>query len=303
MTEEQPDAPRLCVAIPYFSNLEYLEAALRSLIAQSDPQWTGIVVDDASPEFGAEKMVATLGDGRVRYVRNEKTLGVAANFNRCLEIGAAEAEIVTVFHADDLLEPGYVAAIRTAHRLFPKATCVAPRVTVVDERGMPTRTLGDSVKSRLWPRKLPMTLVGDDGLAKLMHGLFFYCPSVSYRVDLLPEPRFDERWKQVMDLDLYARMLLEGGSIALVPDRVYRYRRHSATMTAQNSRSLVRLEEEMAVCREVAASARSKGWQRSARAARLRLTARLNGLMEAARLVAERQLTSARRAAGLATGR
>jgi len=303
MTDEPLGAPRLCLTIPFFCNLDYLQVALRSLIGQSDPQWTAIVVDDASPEGGAEAAVAALGDVRVRYVRNEKNLGVAANFNRCLDLGAAEAEIVTVFHADDMLEPGYVATIRAAHRMVPTATCVAPRVTVVDERGMPSRTLGDSVKRLLWPRHLPTTLVGDDGLARLMHGLFFYCPSVSYRVDLLPEPRFDDRWQQVMDLDLYARVLLDAGSIVLVPDRVYRYRRHGATMTAQNSRSLVRLEEEVAVCREVSAAARNKGWARSARAALLRLTVRLNGLLEAARLAANRQPTPARHAARQATTR
>lgn len=303
MTGASPDAPRICLAIPYFSNLDYLDVALRSLAVQSDPQWTAIVVDDASPNGGAEELVAALGDERVRYVRNEKNLGVAGNFNRCLELGAAQAEIVTVFHADDVLERGYVAAVRSVHRLFPSATCVAPRVTVVDRHGKPTRTLGDSVKSLLWPRELPTTLVGDHGLARLMHGLFFYCPSVSYRVDLLPELRFDDRWQQVMDLDLYARVLLDGGSVVLVADRVYRYRRHAATMTVQNSRSLVRLEEEVAVCREVAAEARNRGWMRSARAAQLRITVRLNGLLEAGRLAAGRQPSSARSAARQATAR
>ena len=62
------------------------------------------------------------------------------------------------------------------------------------------------MKRALWPRKFPATLAGDQGLARLMRGLFFYCPSVSYRVDLLPELRFDPRWRQVMDLDLYARI-------------------------------------------------------------------------------------------------
>ena len=204
MTEESPDAPRICVAIPFFSNVEYLGLALRSLVAQSDPQWTAIVVDDASAEVDAADVVAVLGEPRIRYVRNERNLGVAANFNRCLELASADAEIVTVFHADDELEPGYVAAVRAAHRSFPRASCVAPRVTVVDGHGSPTRTLADSVKFMLWPRKLPTTLEGDWGLARLMRGLFFYCPSVSYRVDRLPEPRFDERWQQVMDLDLYA---------------------------------------------------------------------------------------------------
>ena len=289
MTGESPDELRICLALPFFSNLEYLGEALRSLVAQTDTKWTAIVVDDASPEAGAEDAVAALDDRRVRYVRNERNLGISANFNRCLELGAAEGEIVAVFHADDVLEPGYVAAVRSAHHRFPTASCAAPRATVIGSNGQPTHTLADLVKRVLWPRVLPATLVGDYGLARLMHGLFFYCPAVSYRVDLLPELRFDAHWRQVMDLDLYARVLLEGGTIVFVPEPVYRYRRHGATMTVQNSRSLVRLDEEIAICREVAAAARAKGWRHSARAARLRLTVRLNGLLEAARLLAHGQ--------------
>ena len=284
MTAESPAVLRICIAIPFFSNLEYLRTALRSLVAQTDPHWTAIVVDDASPERGADAVVAALDDLRVRYVRNERNLGISANFNHCLELGGAEADIVTVFHADDELERGYVAAVVEAHRSSPDAACVAPKVMVVGASGQPVRTLGDTVKQIMWPRRLPSTLAGDNGLARLMHGLFFYTPSVSYRVELLPDVRFDERWRQVMDLDFYARVLLEGGSIAFVPDRVYRYRRHEATMTAQNSRSLVRLDEEVAISREVERTARDKGWSRSARAARLRLTVRLNGVLEALRL-------------------
>jgi glycosyltransferase involved in cell wall biosynthesis len=302
MTDASSVAPSISVAIPFFSNVVYLDLALRSLVAQTDPDWTAVIVDDASTEVGAAEVVVNLGDPRVRYLRNERNLGVAANFNRCLEV-AGDADVVVVLHADDELEPGYIAAMREAHTTFPMATCVAPRVTVVDANGVPTRTLADSVKAALWPRTLPATSVGDTGLSRLMRGLFFYCPSVSYRVALLPELRFDERWQQVMDLDLYARILLSGGSIALVPDRVYRYRRHGDTMTAQNSRSLVRLAEEVSVSREVAAAAGEKGWRRSARAAQLRLTVRLNGVLEAGRLTAHRDLRAAATASRAALGR
>ena len=293
MTAAPSDALAVCVAIPFFSNLDYLGVALQSLVDQTDAVWTAVVVDDDSPEVGAEEVVAALGDSRIRYVRNERNLGVAANFNRCLELAAAEAEIVVVFHADDQLEPGYVATIRAAHLASPTATCVAPQVTVIDSAGRRTRTLADSVKHALWPSELPTTLAGDRGLARLMRGLFFYCPSVSYRVSLLPELQFDDRWQQVMDLDFYSRILLGGGSIALIPDLAYRYRRHKDTMTAQNSRSLVRLGEEVAVSREVAVEARRRGWKRSTRAARLRPTVRLNGMLEAARLLAHGELRTA----------
>jgi glycosyltransferase involved in cell wall biosynthesis len=303
MTDAPAAAPSVSVAIPFYSNVGYLDRALRSLIAQTDPDWTAVVVDDASTEAGAEELVAALGDPRVRYLRNERNLGVAGNFNKCLDVGGVHADVVTVLHADDELEPGYITAVRRAHTAFPRATCVAPRVTVVDATGTPTHTLPDSVKSMLWPRALPTTLVGDAGLARVMRGLFFYCPSVSYRAALLPQVRFDERWQQVMDLDLYARILLGEGSIALIPDRVYRYRRHPGTMTAQNSRSLVRLAEEVSVSRDVAVSAREKGWTRSARAARLRLTVRLNGLLEAGKLLARRDMRAAATAFRAALGR
>jgi glycosyltransferase involved in cell wall biosynthesis len=268
--------PRICITIPFYANLSYLEAALDSLTAQTDAEWTAVVVDDASAELAARQLVVALGDDRIGYVRNASNLGIAANFNRCLEVGGEAGEIVAIFHADDVLEPGYVAAIRSAHQRFPTAACVAPRVTVMDSDGRPTHTLADSVKRLLWPRRLPFVLEGDRGLARLMHGQFFYCPAVSYRIDLLPALRFDERWRQVMDLDLYARVLLAGGSIALVPERVYRYRRHNAAASAHHSKSSIRATEENTVLREIVAVARRQRWSRTARAGRLRVTVRLN---------------------------
>lgn len=268
--------PSICITIPFHDNLAFLEAALRSLESQTDADWTAIVVDDASAERGVRQRVGLLGDDRIQYVRNESNLGIAANFDRCLELGRQVAEVVAIFHADDELEPGYVDAIRSAHRTFPRAACVAPRATVIGADGRPTRTLTDSVKRLLWPRHLPFVLEGDRGLARLMHGQFFYCPAVSYRVDLLPALRFDARWRQVMDLDLYARVLLAGGSIALVPDRVYRYRRHAGAASADNLRSSVRTTEENGLVGEIVDEARRRCWRRSVGAGRLRVTVRFN---------------------------
>jgi glycosyltransferase involved in cell wall biosynthesis len=303
MTAEPPTTPRVHVTVPFFSNVAYLELALRSLVAQTDRDWTAHVVDDASPEPGAESLVTRLGDDRIRYIRNQRNLGVSGNFNHCLDLGAQQADVVVVFHADDLLEPEYIAAVRRAHMEFPDASCVAPRVRVIDADGRAARTVGDTVKQLMWPRRLPAIFVGDDGLARLMHGQFFYCPSVSYRLELLPVLRFDLRWRQVMDLDFYARVLLGGGSIVFPPEWAYRYRRHPATMTAQNSRSLVRLVEEVEVSREVAAMAHEVGWRRAERAARRRVTVRLNGVLHAAAVLARGDVRAARSAAAHALSR
>jgi hypothetical protein len=222
-------------------------------------------------------LVDGVADVRLTRLRNERNLGVAPTFNRAFDVAAERAvDIVTIFHADDVLEPDYVATLRAAHAQFPDAACVAPNATVIDAAGRPVRPLPDRVKQWLWPRRRT-ELAGERGLALLLRGQFLYCPAVSYRMTAVRAqvvPRWNERWGQVMDLELYARTVLAGGSIALERRPVYRYRRHADTTTERNSAGLVRTEEETALCKALAAEATRKGWYRAARAGRRRITVR-----------------------------
>jgi glycosyltransferase involved in cell wall biosynthesis len=275
-----PSRATVGVGIPFYSGVGYLREALTSLVAQTDRDWTAVVIDDHSTEPGAEQAVAELADARVRYVRNAVNLGLAGNFDRCL--AEPGTDIVAIFHADDLLEPDYVATIRAAHADFPDAALVAPMATAIDARGRPIDTVVDKIKRRFWPTGQRHELRGDAGLARLMHAFFVYCPAISYRPALLPRVRFDPRWKQVMDLDLFARVLLGDGTILLDRTPVYRYRRHAGTVTAQNARSFTRLAEETRLAFEIADAAGNKGWDRTRRAARLHWTQRLNGVVAVA---------------------
>lgn len=286
------------VTVPYYSNPEYLRLALDSVVAQTDGDWRCVVVDD-SPDDSARAVVEAVADERIRLDRNASTLGVAGNFNRCIEVAVDDgAELAVILHADDLLESGYVAAVRRAHAAHPAAACVAPKVTVIDRDGGPHQPMPDRVKAALWPRRLER-LEGERGLRLLLRGQFFYCPAVSYRLALLPRPAWDDRWRQVMDLMLYGRILLAGGSIELEPARVYRYRRHAGSETQQNSATLSRTEEEIAACRELAAAAGERGWRRARRAGLLRVTVRLQSAMQAGIALLGRRWSVAVRALGM----
>ena len=269
--------PTVGIGIPYYSRPDYLALALASLQAQTDPDWAAVVIDDASPEGGAEALVAALADQRIRYIRNATNLGLAENFNRCLS--EPGTDVVAIFHADDLLEPGYVATIRGLHAQYPTATCVAPLARAIDADGAAIDTMVDKMKRRLWPRAQTHELHGDRGLARLMHGFFVYCPAISYCPALLPTPWFEASWKQVMDVELFARILLHDGTFIVDRTVAYAYRRHAGTVTAQNGRQFTRLAEETQVARLIAAEARRKGWRRTAFAARLRWSVRLNGAL------------------------
>jgi glycosyltransferase involved in cell wall biosynthesis len=289
--------------IPFYANVDYLAAAVRSVLAQSEPGWRLIVIDDSLGDDSARSLVQSFADERIEYLRNSENLGVAGNFNRCFaEARLRGALYATILHSDDVLEPDYVAVVRRAHDRFPAATCIAPNASIIDERGEPSRTLPDSVKAFFWPRRTDI-LEGEQGLRYLLRAQFYYCPAFSYRMSRLSLPAWNGRWDQVMDLEFYARILLDGGTIALERERVFRYRRHSGSMTTINSWSLVRTVEETELCRELAGEARDKGWNRAARAGRLRLTVRLQAAFRATALLLHGRPSAARKALALAVGR
>ena len=289
--------------IPFYANTDYLAAAIRSVQTQTDGAWQLVVVDESLGDNSAQSLVSSFGDSRMEYMRNSENLGVAGNFNRCFALARERgAEFATILHSDDVLEPEYLVTMRAAHDRFSNATCIAPNANIINDKGEPSRTLPDSVKAIFWPRRADV-LHGEQGLTHLLRAQFFYCPAVSYRMPLLTLPAWNSRWDQVMDFEFYARILLGGGTIALVRQRVYRYRRHADSMTTVNSRSLVRTEEETELCRELSREASEKGWVRAARAGRRRLTVRLHAAFRALSLLAHGQPSLSRRALWLAVRR
>jgi glycosyltransferase involved in cell wall biosynthesis len=270
-----PESPSLTLAIPFYRNLAYLEATLASVLAQDRGDWQAVVVDDASPEPGAAELVASLGDERIRSVRNDVNLGLAGAFNRCLDV--AETDLVTILHADDLLLPCYVDVMAHAHDAYPEAMATHCRARVIGAHGRTVVSVADRVKRVLEPRSSGLApLQGEDGLRRVMRGNFIMCPTVCYRRSRLGALRFDARWRQVLDLDLYARMFLAGGVVVGVPDTCYAYRRHPEQQTAELTGSAARFAEELALFDEIADTITAAGWDRAAATARHKRVVKLH---------------------------
>jgi hypothetical protein len=97
------------VLVPAYNVGRYIQDCLASLIAQSDPSWRCIVVDDGSTDDTAAR-VEMIGDPRIRLVQ-QANAGVSAARNR----GLAEADtpFVVFLDGDDRLHPD---AIQRLHR-------------------------------------------------------------------------------------------------------------------------------------------------------------------------------------------
>src|SRR5262249_54557778 len=76
------------IGVPLYNAGEDLEPALTALLAQSEPRFGLVLVDDGSADGTADLAARlTVGDRRVTLVRNERRLGLVGNWRRCFEVG------------------------------------------------------------------------------------------------------------------------------------------------------------------------------------------------------------------------
>jgi glycosyltransferase involved in cell wall biosynthesis len=286
--------PSVTFAIPFYTGITYLARALRSIVAQDDASWQAVVCDDG-PEQGVEAIVRSFGDGRVRYLRNPKNIGMAGNFNRCIDV--AETELVTVLHGDDELMPNYCGTMRAAAGRHPTAAALFCRAQIIDEQGTPRFSLTDVVKDVLInpaPDK-ELVLSGESGVRTLLKGNFIMAPTLCFRKSVLGARRFPEGFKFIMDLELTTRILLDGDTLVGIPDRCYRYRRHEENATSKYTRTQLRFREESEYYDRMKAVVAERGWDECVKLATSKRIIKLNVTYRALKNIALFDLGEARR--------
>jgi glycosyltransferase involved in cell wall biosynthesis len=282
--------PSLTIAIPFHTGKEFLQRAIASVIAQSDPDWELVVCDDG-PETDVAALVSSYTDARIRYVRADGPSGMVANWNRCLD--HAQSSWVTLLHADDELLPNYVGVMRKAAALAPQAAGFFCQTKIIDGKGKGCFSFPDWIKGWLRPGGKHLVIRGQPGLASLLRGNYIMCPTMCYNLERLGNQRFAEGWRFAQDLELFARLLTAGECLVGVPDTAYAYRRHDANATVQYTANLQRFREEAALYEQLHSQALACNWPQVARVARRKLIIKANLLFCLLTDVAKGQMAQA----------
>lgn len=273
VSHHQPQ-PGITFAIPYYKGLDYLNRAIVSVFRQESPDWRLVICDD-SPAGEGEAVLSSFRDDRVSYSRNPRTLGMALNWNRCLDV--ARTGLVTLLHADDELLPSYAGLMLKAGERYPETAAFFCRARVIGPDSQARFSFPDRIKDVLMPwGNEPIQVAGSQGLAGLLRGNYIMCPTVCYRKAAIGSRRFSERWKFVLDLDFFSRLLRDGETLTGIPAFGYAYRRHAENATAAYTENLLRFEEEAALYDELAADARHRGWSDVERVGRRKRIIRLH---------------------------
>ncbi|MFM7208071.1 MAG: glycosyltransferase [Planctomycetaceae bacterium] len=133
--------PRFSVMIPTFEPDGKLRDAIASVLGQGWPadDLEIVVVDDGSTAANPARVVRDIDHcGRVAVVAHDQRLGLAGNWNRAIAL--ARGELVHLLHQDDIVRPGFYAALDRGFRRAPDIGMAFCRSTIVDDHGRRVKT-------------------------------------------------------------------------------------------------------------------------------------------------------------------
>lgn len=264
------------VLLPFYGDVAQFRQAVDSVLSQSYGDFTLICVDDCYPSFEPRDWLLSLKDPRVRYVRNEVNLGVARNFNRCLELASAPRFVM--IGGDDVMLADYLETVMRIAGRHPDAVVIQPGVEVIDEAGRPVRPLPDRIKAMIRPRVdgAERVLRGEQLAVSLTRADWAYFPSLLWSTQAARRHGFDEQYAIALDLALLLDLALDGGALVITDDVCFRYRRHSSSVSSAGADDGIRFAQERALLDDYAARFSRVGWNAAAGVARRKFIPRLS---------------------------
>lgn len=264
--------------LPYYGDVQLMQDAVRSVLAQTDRDFRLVVIDDGK-EPDVPGWFERLGDERVHYTRNEQNLGITKNFQKCARL--SEADYVVIMGCDDLLHPHYLETVRGIVDAHEGIGMVQPGVEVIDGDGRVTQGLADNTKKKLYAPQVNgrRLMAGEELAASVLRGNWLYFPSIAWRGEALREVNFRDDYSVIQDLALVVD-LLEAGEQMVIDNSatVFQYRRHAVSESSVQAFSGTRFTEAERYFAAVAARMDARGWPKAARAARFHSASRLHAL-------------------------
>jgi glycosyltransferase involved in cell wall biosynthesis len=177
------------VFIPTFNRCSQLEAAVMSVLSQTHQNTHVVVLDNASDDGTHELMSGWVKrERRIKYVRNDRNLGMIGNFNqiRCY----VSSDYFCVLTDDDVYKPNFVETALGLFSRFPTCGFVGTNAPIRRD-GLIIRTMLEGWEEGLHPKGSRVRQC-----AQSQHPLFTHC---LFREGLSQDFIFHESVEMVSD--------------------------------------------------------------------------------------------------------
>jgi glycosyltransferase involved in cell wall biosynthesis len=219
------------IAIPTFDRLEYLKEATASALAQTYRQ-IEILIGDDGPTKAIEEWASSViaRDGRVRYQRNRRNLGLAGNWNALAD--SARGEFLVIIGDDDRLLPDFVG--RLTQVIQPAAQVAFSNHFVIDSAGVCMESESYDCTRRYGRDRLGAGEVPNAAAAVWQNSVPM--SAALLRTRDVQQLRFKEDLN-TPEIEFFARLANEGARFVFTPEYLTEYRTHEASATTAGLRS------------------------------------------------------------------
>jgi glycosyltransferase involved in cell wall biosynthesis len=218
---------RVTVFIPTYNRAGLLPHAVAGVLAQTYDDFELIVSDNASTD-GTPDAVASFDDPRLRYVRQEKNLGLLGNYNWFLN--QVESDYALILPDDDLVYPELLESAVAELDRHPDAGVAHTAFDVIDGEG---KVLLSHVN---WTNGLEENRVESarEFISESMRWSCRVCASTALmRTAALPQERMVAEDLPAVDFGMWLRMAGDGWEFAYLDQTLGAYRIHGATYSAE----------------------------------------------------------------------
>ena len=196
--------PKISVLIPTYNYARFLAEAIESVLAQDFQDFELLVVDDCSADNTAGVVRPFCArDPRVHFAVNSADLGMARNWNQCLE--QARGEYIKLLFGDDkLFHPQALSKLLALMDQYPSAVLAASARTILDEKSNVVDVYRDLAEGCHEGRKVITACLMENG--KNLVGE----PSAVLFRKSDARRGFDAAYRQVADVEMWFNMLEKG---------------------------------------------------------------------------------------------
>jgi glycosyltransferase involved in cell wall biosynthesis len=193
--------PVITVAVPTCNGAAHLAEAIRGILGQEGVEFELVISDDRSDDETFAVVRRAAGD-RARIEVNSERLGLAGNWNRCAAL--ARTPLVAIFHQDDVMLPGHLAAHVASFAADSAIGLTASASVVIDDRG---RSISPGVVEQGGLGPIDRIFEAGQLAPCMSRGNPLRCSAVSLRVTALHRVAgFDPRLHYVVDADCWLRL-------------------------------------------------------------------------------------------------
>ena len=224
--------PLVSVCIPTWNRAQALRRGLANILALDYTPVEIVISDNASAdETEVVCREAARSDPRIRYVRQERNIGLYANHNFCIQ--ASRGEFLCLFHDHDLRSPSILRAYVSFLQEHPEVGAVCSNWDLIGDDG---QVLG--VRDHAVPEVMPgleyieLTLRSGRSCVGV--------PGAMIRRSALGDARFREDGPIGFgDFPVWFR-IAEEWAIGHIPERLWSWRQHPSSQSARTIESMAR---------------------------------------------------------------